>query len=126
MFSKGKNSRYDTCDSQFQAVLNIWEVEHWTFESLRRVQVETIGERQLDALLRLLEQSSVEGPIDTAPATLIAILRDRVGERVTLDALRRISRAWVEAEPRRSSPELVARAPAVNEHFAVRARPPSS
>ena len=111
--------KYETRSSRFQELRELWEAsELWTFESLRRVRVETIGERQLGHMLRLETELLLVGAIENAPAVLIEILRGRVGERV--DALilwADLDNAGFRPNPWRSSPELAARLRTVNDDF---------
>lgn len=111
--------KYDTRSTHFQQLREIWEADElWTFEALRRVQVETIGERQLGHMLRLQAEVLLEGAIETAPGTLVAILGRRINERVDASMLWvDLAKAGFKPNPWRSSSELSARVRAVNGSF---------
>ena len=88
------------------------------FEALRRVEVETIGDDQLKAMIRLQAEVALTGDLDNVVAVMTDLLRDRAGEFLTAtDLWPELRRKHYEPNPWRSGHGLTVKVDAANTRF---------
>lgn len=110
---------YKTRRNLFGELREIWGTDDQsTFDAVRRIRIETIGEPRLNGLVALQCEVLLEGPVATAPGEVIKILRARVGQRVYVGTLwADLQRAGFTPNPWRFEHALGARILEANEHY---------